>query len=431
MRILTDAFDPTLMGNLDNALGKRMSYALRLAALMSYGIEGLRNTTYLDLIKANEEFDQGALSGWKMINPTKTLEFSLRVVGNWISSIFELCLALLQKKFVALSFKPSSADETDTQTIQPNPVKEPYTQKIKRGLCFYGYYSIGFIHLIVTTPLKLALYLTQTLTSFYNRVVCPFFKFFKKNRVMGSLLLLFTVLIIAAVVCSTVFSGGTALPTFLLFAKPLFSAIQLGIITVSTKISIALPFITPLISKIGVTFFMATASALFFNRVGTTLLKKCKKLFSDSNTKKNRSLNNKMRLHLEEKKPNNKDLHKLFFRGKALEAPIVTTTTISRNNETLLKENGLEHIDIPERFTCSLMCTVMTDPVALPDGTGTGTGTIVDRKTILKNLKIKQENPFTRQAMTIEDVTPDTVLKQEIDNWVNQTISSFSLRFQP
>lgn len=68
--------------------------------------------------------------------------------------------------------------------------------------------------------------------------------------------------------------------------------------------------------------------------------------------------------------------------------------------------------DVPERFTCSLMCSLMLDPVELPSGN------IVDRSSIARHLLSDQMDPFNRQPMTMGMVKELKELKAEIDEFV-------------
>lgn len=56
--------------------------------------------------------------------------------------------------------------------------------------------------------------------------------------------------------------------------------------------------------------------------------------------------------------------------------------------------------DIPDEFLCAIMSTVMMDPVQLPSGN------IVDRKNILRHLLSDKTDPFTRQALTEDQLVP-------------------------
>ncbi|KAH9179139.1 ubiquitin elongating factor core-domain-containing protein [Lactarius sanguifluus] len=65
-----------------------------------------------------------------------------------------------------------------------------------------------------------------------------------------------------------------------------------------------------------------------------------------------------------------------------------------------------EHLFFPD----PLMCTLMRDPVILPSSRA-----VVDRSTIKSHLLSDAKDPFNRVPLTIEDVTPDTELKERIE----------------
>jgi ubiquitin conjugation factor E4 B len=70
--------------------------------------------------------------------------------------------------------------------------------------------------------------------------------------------------------------------------------------------------------------------------------------------------------------------------------------------------------DVPEEFKDPVMDTFMTDPVKLPSGY------VMDRKIIARHLLSSQTDPFTRQALTEEQLQPDLELKAKIDEWIKQ-----------
>ncbi|KAI9443115.1 ubiquitin elongating factor core-domain-containing protein [Lactarius indigo] len=66
--------------------------------------------------------------------------------------------------------------------------------------------------------------------------------------------------------------------------------------------------------------------------------------------------------------------------------------------------------DVPDEFLDPLMCTLMRDPVILPSSRA-----VVDRSTIKSHLLSDAKDPFNRVPLTIEDVTPETELKERIE----------------
>ncbi|KAI0300378.1 ubiquitin elongating factor core-domain-containing protein [Russula brevipes] len=66
--------------------------------------------------------------------------------------------------------------------------------------------------------------------------------------------------------------------------------------------------------------------------------------------------------------------------------------------------------EIPDEFLDPLMCTIMRDPVILPISRA-----VLDRSTIKSHLLSDAKDPFNRKPLTIEDVIPDTELKERIE----------------
>ncbi|KAH8989635.1 ubiquitin elongating factor core-domain-containing protein [Lactarius hatsudake] len=66
--------------------------------------------------------------------------------------------------------------------------------------------------------------------------------------------------------------------------------------------------------------------------------------------------------------------------------------------------------EVPDEFLDPLMCTLMRDPVILPSSRA-----VVDRSTIKSHLLSDAKDPFNRVPLSIEDVTPDTELKERIE----------------
>jgi len=76
---------------------------------------------------------------------------------------------------------------------------------------------------------------------------------------------------------------------------------------------------------------------------------------------------------------------------------------------TLAAEEDLEE-DIPEHFLDPLMYTIMRDPVILPSSKA-----VVDRSTIKAHLLSDATDPFNRVPLKLEDIKPNTELKDQID----------------
>ena len=77
---------------------------------------------------------------------------------------------------------------------------------------------------------------------------------------------------------------------------------------------------------------------------------------------------------------------------------------------------GDETEDIPDDFLDPIQCTLMRDPVTLPDS-----GVVLDRSTIKRHLLCDPSDPFSRAALTIDQVTPNKELKDRISSWAQET----------
>jgi hypothetical protein len=65
-----------------------------------------------------------------------------------------------------------------------------------------------------------------------------------------------------------------------------------------------------------------------------------------------------------------------------------------------------------------VMSTLMLDPVRLPTS-----GQVVDRTTIASHLLSSQTDPFNRRPLTIEQVVPETELRERIHAWRSETLA--------
>ncbi|KAF5027783.1 hypothetical protein F66182_114 [Fusarium sp. NRRL 66182] len=74
--------------------------------------------------------------------------------------------------------------------------------------------------------------------------------------------------------------------------------------------------------------------------------------------------------------------------------------------------------DIPPEFEDPIMGDLMKDPVLLPSKH------IVDRSTIVQHLLSDPKDPFTRQAMSIEDAIPQVELKEKIEKWREERVQA-------
>lgn len=57
------------------------------------------------------------------------------------------------------------------------------------------------------------------------------------------------------------------------------------------------------------------------------------------------------------------------------------------------------------------MDTLMSDPVLLPSGV------VIDRPVIVRHLLNSSQDPFNRQPLTLDMLTPATELKERIKKW--------------
>lgn len=79
--------------------------------------------------------------------------------------------------------------------------------------------------------------------------------------------------------------------------------------------------------------------------------------------------------------------------------------------------------DLPEEFTCSLTAEMMKDPVKLPNS-----HSVVDRKSIKQHIMLNgNSDPFSRQALQLEEVIEMPELKAKIQDWYNKKIAQINL----
>nr|XP_033774432.1 ubiquitin conjugation factor E4 A isoform X2 [Geotrypetes seraphini]XP_033774433.1 ubiquitin conjugation factor E4 A isoform X2 [Geotrypetes seraphini]XP_033774434.1 ubiquitin conjugation factor E4 A isoform X2 [Geotrypetes seraphini]XP_033774435.1 ubiquitin conjugation factor E4 A isoform X2 [Geotrypetes seraphini]XP_033774436.1 ubiquitin conjugation factor E4 A isoform X2 [Geotrypetes seraphini] len=71
------------------------------------------------------------------------------------------------------------------------------------------------------------------------------------------------------------------------------------------------------------------------------------------------------------------------------------------------------YADAPDEFLDPIMSTLMVDPVMLPSSRVT-----VDRPTIARHLLSDQTDPFNRSPLTMDQVRPNTDLKEKIQQWL-------------
>ena len=82
----------------------------------------------------------------------------------------------------------------------------------------------------------------------------------------------------------------------------------------------------------------------------------------------------------------------------------------------------LVDLDIPDEYMCSIMSTLMKDPVELPNS-----GQIVDRVNIEKLLMNAKEDPFDRTPLTLNMIKERPDLKEEIEKYVMEKAKELNL----
>ncbi|CAG8536201.1 5268_t:CDS:10 [Dentiscutata heterogama] len=88
---------------------------------------------------------------------------------------------------------------------------------------------------------------------------------------------------------------------------------------------------------------------------------------------------------------------------------------VNEVEETIKSEGEDELGEIPEEFLDPVLCTIMEDPVILP-----GSRVTVDRSTIKTHLLSDTTDPFNRMPLNIEDVIPNTELKERIEKFLQE-----------
>lgn len=68
--------------------------------------------------------------------------------------------------------------------------------------------------------------------------------------------------------------------------------------------------------------------------------------------------------------------------------------------------------DPPDEFLDPVLAHLMSDPVILPSSRA-----IVDRSTIRSHLLSDPTDPFNRAPLKVDEVIPDTALKERIEAW--------------
>lgn len=95
---------------------------------------------------------------------------------------------------------------------------------------------------------------------------------------------------------------------------------------------------------------------------------------------------------------------------------IVAFTNLAEKIKSLADRQQREEetfADAPDEFLDPIMSTVMSDPVILPSSRVT-----VDRSTIARHLLSDQTDPFNRSPLTMDQLKPNTELKERISEWL-------------
>ena len=99
--------------------------------------------------------------------------------------------------------------------------------------------------------------------------------------------------------------------------------------------------------------------------------------------------------------------------GESMKAFESLPELVEKNLVDVQAEEDLQQ-DSPDEFLDPVTCSFMKDPVTLPSGN------VVDRYTAERSLLNDGIDPFSRQAMTKDDIKPATDLKQRIDQWLEE-----------
>merc|ERR1712196_315368 len=73
--------------------------------------------------------------------------------------------------------------------------------------------------------------------------------------------------------------------------------------------------------------------------------------------------------------------------------------------------------EVPDEFLCPLMSALLEDPVILP-----GSELSVERAAIQRHLLTVQEDPFTRQPLTVNMLKPDDALRERVCAWKQEKV---------
>lgn len=101
----------------------------------------------------------------------------------------------------------------------------------------------------------------------------------------------------------------------------------------------------------------------------------------------------------------------VLLTGESMQALASLPDAVQAATANVALEEALTQ-DAPDEFLDPLLSTYMKDPVRLPSNH------VVDRSTITQHLLNDPMDPFSREPMTVDDVVPETELKQRMDAWL-------------
>lgn len=109
---------------------------------------------------------------------------------------------------------------------------------------------------------------------------------------------------------------------------------------------------------------------------------------------------------------NSSKIEAMQFQSLAIKANEVSIQNIKKE---------VDFNDAPDEFRDPLMDTLMDDPVTLPSS-----GKVMDRPVIIRHLLNSQTDPFNRQPLSEDDLTPATDLKEKIQKWKIEKLKALS-----
>ncbi|SSD59200.1 related to E4 ubiquitin-protein ligase UFD2 [Saccharomycodes ludwigii] len=101
---------------------------------------------------------------------------------------------------------------------------------------------------------------------------------------------------------------------------------------------------------------------------------------------------------------------KIGFINDEFSQKLIDFANAAQEEKLAEEEQDLEMNDCPDEFLDPLMFTIMTDPVILPTSKVS-----IDRNTIKQHLLSDSTDPFNRMPLKLEDVIPNTELKNQIE----------------